>query len=285
MTDLVTTSDDFIVLLDSRKASTYFNDSFHSHMRFDFEQSIFLNRKAIKVECSVLQFDCPNSLYIINEYNSVLALKIGSETVFTQYSFTYGNYNARTFMTHLILLLGNEFSISLDPITNRFTLSHKNSEFQIDGTNSTCFNVMGFDNSTIYSSSGFSFLFPFTCNFNGIQNLNIEFANISTRNIDSTNCTRNSIIGTIPIDPTSNVIHYFNQAGSHFNINQDVIDYIDIRISDNLFHLVNLNNQHFTLVLQFKCMVDLDRFAFTNSFGSILKGKYSSPKIPFRVLT
>ena len=41
--------DKFFVVLDSRNATQYLNDSFNSHLRFDFEQPIFLPRDALNL--------------------------------------------------------------------------------------------------------------------------------------------------------------------------------------------------------------------------------------------
>lgn len=275
--DLFTSKDDFLVILDSRNASQYFNDEFNSSMRFDFQQSINLDQRAIKIECSVVQFNSPNSLYNINENNSLLSITVADVT--TNYIITYGNYNIETFMTELISQLGDSFSASYSSTTNKITLAHSTTEFTIEST-STIYGVMGFLKETAYTSSGFSLVMPYTVNFNGVQNLNIHFENINTNNIDSTSRARNSIIATIPVLPSDCVIHYTKNYDFHFSILSNVIDYIDISIRDNLENLINFNNQNWTLVLQFSVFHDIDRFHYLNSFQNILKRGYSMPTYP-----
>jgi hypothetical protein len=272
--DLFTSKDDLICILDSRNASQYFNSTFNSHMRFDFANSINMDTRAIKIECSVVQFDAANSLYNINENNSFLSITVSGET--TGYNVPYGNYNIETFMTYLSSALGGHFSISYSSINNKITLVHSASEFTINST-STIYSVMGFGLGVSYTSIGGSLTMPFTVNFNGVQSLNIHFENINTNNIDSTSRTRNSIIATIPVNPDGSVISYTKNYDFHFSINTNTIDYIDIAIRDNLGgNLVNFNNQHFNLVLQFSVYHDIDRFGYMNSFHNILKRGYVS---------
>ena len=165
--ELIPIKDLFIIILDSKNATNYNNGSFHSDIKFDFEDSIQIKPNIIRCSCSVLTFTCPNSFYTINEYNNILIINN------IIYSITKGNYNCQKLMTYLLSILPTGFNITINNITNKFTLSYT-SNFTIN-EKSTIYDVMGFNFNTSYTSTNNILILPYTCNFNGIQSLNINF--------------------------------------------------------------------------------------------------------------
>ena len=260
---LYTEKENFLVVLDSRNATGYNNGDKHSSVHFDFNEPIRISKDAIRMTCSVLHFQSPNSLYNINENNSLLSITINSTK--TVYYIDYGNYNANTLKDKLILLLPSAFTITFNTITNKYNFVHSTNNFTIGGTIGP---VLGFETST--SSSLLNLTMPYTCNFNGIQNINIHMTNIVTRNIDSYNKSVSNIIQSIPVEPASNTISYIKNADFNFIINQQIIDDIEIDLKDDLNNYLNFNNQHWNLTLYFSIIRDIDRFAHANNFHSIL---------------
>lgn len=185
------------------------------------------------------------------------------------YIIPYGNYNANTFMTQLTNQLGSTFSMSLNPINNVFTLNNTSS-FTINPSN--IFQVMGFSQNTSYTSS--SLVMPFPCNFNGIQSMNINFDNVQTANIDSLSKSNSSVIQSISVDNTSQQIFFNKTNDFFFEIKQNVIDFIQISIRDDLENLINFNNQHWNMTLQFSQLKNINRFHHMNDFNNILKNGY-----------
>ena len=116
-----------------------------------------------------------------------------------------------------------------------------------------------------------SIICPYTCNFNGLQSININFKNLTTSNIDSYTKTNSTIIQTINIDSSKSNIQYIRTNDYNFKLNQTVIDYINISITDSLQNNINFNNQHWTLTLLFNYIHDIDRFHYNNSFFDIVK--------------
>ena len=185
------------------------------------------------------------------------------------YIIPYGNYNANTFMTQLTNQLGSTFTMSLNPINNVFTLNNTSS-FTINPSN--IFQVMGFSQNTSYTST--SLVMPFPCNFNGIQSMNINFDNVQTANIDSLSKSNSSVIQSISVDNTSQQIFFNKTNDFFFEIKQDVIDHIQISIRDDLENLINFNNQHWNMTLQFSQLKNINRFHHMNDFNNILKNGY-----------
>jgi type 1 fimbria pilin len=264
--NLYTEKQNFLVVLDSRNADTYNNGSWNSSIIFNLE-SIAIPKSAIKLHCSVLSFISPNSIYNINEYNNKLTIFISSKI---NYLIPYGNYNVNTFITTLLSLLPIGFTLTWNSINNILTLSYTSS-FSIH-SDSNIGDVMGFTNGITYSGTIINM--PYTCNFNGLQSLNINFTNLNTSNIDSHNKTTSPIIQPIQIIPNSAYISFNKTHDYYFTVNQDVIDYIQIDLNDDLDRLINFNNQHWNLTLYFSIINDIDRFAHRNNFNNILTNGY-----------
>jgi hypothetical protein len=265
--DLITLKDSFILVLDSRNASQYLNDTYNSSVRFLFEEGMYFPSNNIQITCSVLNFICPNSIYIINETNNLLSLTINS--VITNYYITYGNYNASNFMTYLLSILPTGFTISLNSINNIFTITYT-SNFMINST-STIYNIMGFKKNTNYTSSSYSLTLPYTCNFNGIQSINISLENIVSHNLDSYDKCQTNIIQTVNVDTNKTIIEFNKSEDYNITIKQNIMDYVDISLTDNLQNYLNLNNQHWNLTLLFNVVSDQNRFAYHNSFLNIVR--------------
>ena len=265
--DLITVKDSFIVVLDSRNATQYLNGDYNSNVRFLFEEGMYFPHNNIQITCSVLNFICPNSIYIINETNNLLSLTINSVT--TNYNIPYGNYNASNFITYLLSILPTGFTMSLNSIKNNFTMTYT-SNFTINST-STIYNIMGFKKGISYSSTSNSLTMPYTCNFNGIQSINISIENINTNNLDSYNKYQTNIIQTVNVDANKTIIEFNKSEDYNITIKQNIMDYIDIGLTDNLQNFINLNNQHWNVTLLFNIVSDKNRFAFQNSFLNILR--------------
>ena len=68
-------------------------------------------------QVSLIHAQIPVSYYTINETNNLFILSTGSYTLIN------GNYNATSFKTMFLNLLGSSFSMSLDVSTGKYTLS------------------------------------------------------------------------------------------------------------------------------------------------------------------
>jgi len=263
---LITDKETFLVVLDSRNASVNLNSPFNSSIVFDFEDSIRVPQRSLKMSCSVLSFTCPNSIYVVNETNNNLNIRLSGNT-FQKY-IPYGNYDANTFQTILLSQLTPGFTMSFNTITNIYTLNFT-SDFTI--LPSSIGEIMGFNTTQSYTSYNGSLTMPYTVNFNGLQNLNINFANLNTKNMNSYTKSNSSIIQPIPIITNSSQILYQKTNNYEFLISQNVIDFIQIDLTDDLDRLVNLNNQHFNLTLVFSIVQDKNRFEYEQSFSNIIK--------------
>ena len=62
--ELYTYRENFYVILDARNATTYLNGSYNSSILFNFEDPIKKPPNSLTLAVSVLNFVCPNSIYI-----------------------------------------------------------------------------------------------------------------------------------------------------------------------------------------------------------------------------
>lgn len=266
-----TTTDTFLVVLDSRNYTQKLNGSWNSSIVYDFQDTIRDKSRLFKMKASVLTFTAPNSIYTINEYNSLLSLSIGD--VSYNYTITYGNYNSKTFISTLLGILPSGFHITLNNINNKFTITYTQ-DFMINPT-STIYDIMGFSKNTAYSSVSYSLTLPFTCNFNGLGNLNISFSNLITNNYNSFSKSPSSIIQSVPILNGQGQITYYKTNNYSFDINQDIIDFIQIDLTDDLGNFVNLNNKDYNLTLCFENLQEIDKYELKhNNFFNVLQNGY-----------
>ena len=268
-TNLYTDKEYFIVVLDSRNSTKIYNPGYNSQVEIDLPEPIMLSRYAIKMSVSVLSFVCPNSIYIINETNNVLLMTINGQN--QTYFIPYGNYDATTFLTYIQSILSS-FTITFNTINNKFTLSNS-TNFTIN-SGSTIYEVMGFNNKTTYTptltNGQYVLALPYTCNFNGLQNINILLTSINTKNVDSYSKSNSNIIQSVQIPLYCNQILFQKTLENSFNFTQEMMDDIRIELRDDLNNLINLNNQHFNITLLFTTIKDIERFKNHINFHDIV---------------
>lgn len=259
----------FIVNLDSRNATLYNNTSYLSDVIFDLKYPIKRPSDCLYMTGCLQSFTTPISWYLINETNNLLVIYMVGLSVNYVY-IPYGNYNAITFQTALLSVLPSGFSITLNSITNKFTLTHSTNDFQIYPT-STIYQIMGFDKNQLYNSYSKVMILPFTCNFSGLNSFNILVDNLKTSNLDSYDgLSHSSVISTIPINNASNGVLYFEKHNDfNFDIFDDTIDLINIIIQDDLEQKINFNNQNWNLVLQINYIRNVE-MPFENNFNDIV---------------
>jgi hypothetical protein len=255
----------FLVVLDSRNATTYNNGSMNSDITFEIANAVVMSKECIEMKMVVSTFTCPISFYQINSTNCLIQLSIASALY--NYNMPYGNYNVNTFISTLLSILPSGFTLTTNLITNRFTMGYTQN-FTITAL-TTMYDILGLPMNTAYSSTSLSLQFPYVFNMAGLNSLNIVCANVSTKNIDSHDSSVSSILAAVPINGAANgMIYYDKKNDFDMRIRQPSIDYFDIELQDDLGNLIDLNNKHFNLVLQITMLCELPRMVDT--FHSIL---------------
>ena len=125
----------------SSNTATIKNNSYNSVMIFNLpiikkEKNILYN------QISVSHAQIPVSYYTINDINNLFVLSTSS------YTLTNGNYNATSFKTMFLDLLGSSYSMSLNVNTGKYTLSCTSSFTILSST--TCYKILGLEKEKSY---------------------------------------------------------------------------------------------------------------------------------------
>jgi len=246
----------FNVIIDSRNGTVFNNGSMNSSIEYQLDDAVRRPRDAKSMSVSVLKFTCPISFYQINSSNNKLSITMNGNTLI--YSLPYGNYIYSTFTTALGLLLPTTFSFSFNTINNRMTITNSTYNFTINP--SSMWEVMGFAYNTSYDSFNRVLTMPYTVNFSGIYSFNIHCQEISTRNIDSNTSSISDILASVPINNAqNNIIYYEKKTDDEFILTNQFLDTFTINLIDDIGNYIDLNNQHYNLVLQFRIRFDEER--------------------------
>ena len=223
------------------------NNSYNSVMIFNLpvmkkEKNILYNH------VSLIHAQIPVSYYTINETNNLFVLSIGS------YTLTNGNYNATSFKTMFLALLGSSFTMSLDVSTGKYTLSNTSTFTILSST--TCYKILGLVKNTSYTATT-SLTFPYPCNFLGVNRLKIKSAAFKTNNLDSNNNGHSDLLATIPVDCSQyGLITYNNLVNFKNTINNTDINMIDITITDEMDNIINFNGIDIYLTIQIDSIIE-----------------------------
>ena len=184
-----------------------------------------------------------NSNYQINQYNNLLNFSLNG----TNYSvsFEYGNYSSDYFMQQFISLVPAGFSISLDPITVKFTITHSLYQFIFYGT-STCDYIMGFNTDLISTTtSPYTATAPRVCNFlpNPVFRICIENNNLYNGQVLGSfgNPQYSNVLASIPNVTKQNTQIVYQNFSDEFTISPSGQTQLFLSILDDNGNLVDFN--------------------------------------------
>ena len=196
----------------------------------------------------------PHTFYNIDSTNNVFAysLKSPNNTIAVQPNvyIPIANYNAIQLAKALTTLIPN-MTVSYNAMTNRFFFQHSASNFILTAIDSTCFDLIGFTDDELYSTSILQQLNSFKCaNLHPKQFLSIQ-TNLRTGNINHSSVSEGNVLVNIPINTSPySLITYFNYGNFKTNLFNNNINYINIRICDQDNNLIDLNSAHWSISLQ-----------------------------------
>lgn len=222
------------------------NPDFKSKCEYNIPNMIERDETIEHILFSIPDAVIPVSFYIINENNNQLFVNVNS--VVTQYSFPFGNYNANTFMTLFKTLLGSNWNITLNTVNSKFTVTNLVNDFTILGYSSIS-SVMGFSDDVV--SISLSATMPRCCNFFPLPRINLrcpELANTST--IGSASAS--DVIITIPNNAKPNgQIYYLNQMQAKLLFRHHDLTRFVISFTDDDGNFLNFNGVSSFFSLQF----------------------------------
>jgi hypothetical protein len=228
------------------------NGDYKSYARYDLRNSIdFENDDTIQyITVSMPYAVITNSNYIINETNNKLNILLNSTPI--TYTFHYGNYSASTFITHFISMVGNDWILTIDSVTNKFSLTHKHSPFILLESNIDY--ILGFTgsiSSTPITNNQYQIIMPRSCNFLPVARFNIKCDVINCGILLNNNSPFSDIMISIPnVSKLNSQIVYENNE-QEFLLKSYNINTITLSIQDDNGNYINFNGISSYFVLRF----------------------------------
>lgn len=239
--------------------NTSLNDSFKSKLSISLPDLTF-HEKIENIYFSVQHAEIPNSFYVVNYTNNVIDINSISYTI------PVGNYNANTLIIALILLLPT-YTITYNSITNRYTFNNTSS-FTINSS-STCKNIIGLGNVSQSSISN-SLTLPYSVNFVPLPRINLKSNFFHFNNFNGIDYSNDLFLSIQNNTNPNSMIHYINQTGIKFKVEDKNITNFVISITDDDGNYINFNNQDTRISLQ----IDIEYISNINNsltFSDLLK--------------
>ena len=239
------------VFLNSKTANSYVN-GYTSECMFVLPQlTIPKNRK---ISVSVQTASIPYSFFNVDDFNDKFDYTTTTNGITSTFHviIPQGNYNVTTLITQLKLLMGANFNIVYNSLSNTYTFTNSLYEFSFLSA-SKCFELMGFNDGFTYSSVGKSLTSTISINMFTIRNIYISSNNFILNNINSSTPNNCSILVSIPIQSSANsVITYIN----NYNTNNEVhslhtLTLLHLKLTDQDGDILDLNGVHWSCTLQF----------------------------------
>ena len=272
-TEIVETVETKTLYLSTKSSSgTLLNGDMKSHIRYDLRSYInFDGDKSVKkITVSMPYALLVNSNYIINQNNNRLSILVGATT--TNYDFPFGNYGANSFMNVFSQLVSG-FSISINAVTNKFSISNSTSAFTILGTSSIDY-LMGFSDNVVSSVvlGVNTSTMPRCVNF--LPNASFQICSIggvlyNGVVLDKNGSSYGNVLCSVPNVSTNNTQLVYNGTAEEFELQSLNQSYLEIAILDNNAEYIDFNGIASFFSLKIKIFRRVERLI--GSFSDILK--------------
>lgn len=257
------------------------NGDMKSHVLYDLRNYINYEGDSTvhKITISLPYALLVNSNYIINQYNNRLSIQIGG--FIDNFDFPYGNYSASSFMTAFTNLVSG-YSISLNTVTNKFSISNASYAFTILGT-STIDYIMGFNDNVASSVVGINNIatLPRVCNY--LPNASFQICTIggvlyNGLVLDQNGSSYGNVLASIPNISTNNTQLVYNGSNEEFQLQSLSQSTIELAILDNNANYIDFNGVASFFSLKIKVYRRVQKLI--GSFSDVLKMPIYS-NIPF----
>ena len=246
------TNDSKQIHLNSSNASVFFGGSMKSNVVFFFSNPFTYQKDTIIKKFSIVNAQIPVSYYLINNSNNYIIISVNGQPNIT-YTFQNGNYNINDFIKQWALIVGNQWKLTYNNITNKLSFEYPT---VFTFTNTPIFNILGFDKNVAYytsyiSGSGYKLIPPYIINFGGILNLDIKTTSFNFHNLNSFEKSETNIIASVPVNASSNgFILYNNFTNFNFLFKNNQISELNIMITDENNNFIDFNNMDWSITIQ-----------------------------------
>jgi len=238
-----------LLLLNSRDARIYNNGTYKSDVVFYLRGLLKQEKNLVNFKYQFINATVPVSFYNINETKNVL----NYEDDGVPYTITIptGNYNFNTLsstMTALFLANTTVMVITINRQNGILTFTG-NDSFEFLPT-STILRVLGFIPTVITPSVGLELTAPYPLNLLSPLKLKIKSTAITASNLDTATNGYSNLISTFPVDqPSFGLIIHENKNIVKYIVRNDIVDDVDIQITDENDNLINFNNIDWCITL------------------------------------
>jgi hypothetical protein len=233
----------FQIYLSSMSADRIYNNN---NCDCEFNLPVIEIPSQYHIHISVQNAVIPFTFYNVNANNNVLCYYMNS----TQYdvNITLGNYNVNTLKKFLNDNMPG-FTITYNSITNKYTFTNNTAtEFTILAC-STCYYLIGFSQENVASVNGV-LTSTRVINMAPVRLINV-LSNLPTNNINKISSNNKSVICCIPVETQPfSIIHYVNTTGFKINSFTNTISTLQIKLTDQLGTLLDLNGSNWSMTLQ-----------------------------------
>ena len=223
--------------------NTSLNDSFKSKLGISLPDLSF-HEKIENIYFSVQHAEIPNSFYVINYTNNIIVINSVS------YIIPVGNYNASNLITVLNLLIPT-YTITYNNITNRYTFTNSTG-FTINSS-SSCRSIIGLGNTNetaILNLGVYTLTPPYSVNFVPLPRISFKSNFFNFNNFNGVDFSNDLFLSIQNNTNPNSMIHYVNQTGIKFRVQDKNITTFVISITDDDGNFINFNNQDTRISLQ-----------------------------------
>ena len=229
--------------LNSKNADRYISGTSDIEFNLPLVEAPLQHTIYLSVQHAVI----PYSFYNIDSNNNYLKYIVYDSipSIYNIYIET-GNYNPY----QLISVLQNSmqgFTITYNSIKNKFTFTHNLYEFKFIET-SNCLRLIGFETAILSINKTAT----------SINSINLQShhcvciqSNLLTGSINSANKYESNIICSIPVDkPPFSMITFINHNNLKYNLFNNVISTMRLRLTDQNNNLIDLNGCNWSCTIQ-----------------------------------
>jgi hypothetical protein len=220
---------------------TTLNNTLGSHITFELYQPIIVDTNVdtwLKLE----NFKFTNSMYNVSIYSNVFYFGLASNIYISQsVIIPRSNYDVTSLIVALNLNVGNGFSFTYNSQTLKITVSNAQNFYLYNGSNNIL-KVIGFSNAVQKSVLNVA-ISDNIINLIGSQMLYLSLPNLSMNSYGVKRTNKSNVISNIASIPVSAIQGDTQTFTSdlHHKINDQIITFIEVRLSDENGNEVNFN--------------------------------------------
>ena len=237
--------------LSSETADIMYNGSMKSWGTWTIPNFVNYDESISDIYFRISHAEVPNSFYLINSKNNRLA--IYCESVVTYYDVPFGNYNVKTLVTALKLLLPASFKITYNSITNKYTMTNTAS-FEIVATSSTINKIMGLSVTTNMTSNlslaVYTLQMPYVVSFLPTARLNFRTSSMQLENYHANDQSNDCFLSLQNNALNESMILYTNLTQLQHLVTISNLNKLDIRITDDSNDVIDFNNIDWYLTIR-----------------------------------